>query len=105
MRADSYYNERMQKASPYTYLEKLRERQKDKRVSREFQQVGLDIAEILVDKSHTALYIKLARDYDSRALFQLAKDVAERRDVKNKGAYFMKLFSEKKKSFMKNPKS
>ena len=101
MRADSYYNESMQKASPYTYLEKLRERQKDKRVSREFQQAGLDIAEILGDMGHKALYIKLAKEYDSRALFSLAKDVAERKGVKNKGAYFMKLFSEKKKSFMK----
>ncbi len=91
----------MKKASPHTYLEKLRERQKDKRVSQEFQQVGLDIAEILGDVRHKALYIKLAKEYDARALFQLAKDVAEREGVKNKGAYFMKLFSEKQRNFMK----
>ena len=87
----------MQKATKDDYLKQLKERGEDKRVSREFQQTGLDIAEILGDDKHKALYIKLAKEYDNGALLRLAKDVAERGGVKNKGAYFMKLFSEQKK--------
>ena len=75
-------------------METLRARHKNKRISQEFQQAGIDIAEILGDVKHKALYIKLAKEYDFRALFRLAKDVAERQGVRNKGAYFMKLFYE-----------
>lgn len=82
----------MRKASREQYLATLKERQKESHVYQPFQQAGLDIAEILGDLKHKALYIKLAKEYDFRALLQLAKDVAERKGVKNKGAYFMKVF-------------
>ena len=33
--------------------------------------------------------MRLAKQYDNHALLQLAKQIAERKDVVNKGAYFM----------------
>ena len=85
----------MKKVAHKTYLETLRARQDNKRISQEFQQAGLDIAEVLQDTRHKELSIKFAKEYDFRALFRLAKDVAERPGVRNKGAYFTKLFHQK----------
>ncbi len=73
------------------YLEELRERGKTSRVYREYQLAGLLVAEILNDEGHKSLYIKLAREYGTEKMLQLAKSVAERKRVKNKGAYFMKM--------------
>ncbi|MEK7479600.1 MAG: hypothetical protein AAB634_03655 [Patescibacteria group bacterium] len=82
----------MRKASREDYLATLRERQKESHVYQPFQQTGLDVAKILGDMKHKALYIKLAKEHNPQALLSLAKDVAERQGVKNKGAYFMKVF-------------
>ncbi len=92
----------MKQASSSAYLARLRQRQKNKRISREFQQTGIDVAEILGDMRHKALYIKLAKEHNPQALIALAKDVADRQGVKNKGAYFMKVFHEEFK--IKNEK-
>ena len=73
------------------YLERLKERGKTSRVYREYQLVGLMVAEVLGDEKHKSLYIKLARKHGSERMLQLAKSVAERKEVRNKGAYFMKL--------------
>ena len=73
------------------YLERLKERGKTSRVYREYQLVGLMVAEVLGDEKHKSLYIKLARKHGSERMLQLAKSVAERKGVRNKGAYFMKL--------------
>ena len=73
------------------YLERLKERGKTSRVYREYQLVGLMVAEVLGDEKHKSLYIKLARKHGSERMLQLAKSVAERKEVKNKGAYFMKM--------------
>ena len=62
------------------------------------QSTGLMLAEILDDETHKSLYMKLAKENDVEMLMQLAKDVASRKNVKKKGAYFMKLFTEIKKS-------
>lgn len=78
------------------YNEELEKRRKDSRAYTSYQHVGLEIADILNDWNHRALYIKLARDNDPDALIRLAKSVAERKSVANLGAYFMKLFSEEK---------
>ncbi|MEK7187563.1 MAG: hypothetical protein AAB691_01790 [Patescibacteria group bacterium] len=78
------------------FLETLRERGKKSKVYRAYQLIGLEIAEILDDDRHKSLYIKLAKERHASDLLTLAKDVRERRNVKNKGAYFMKLLSEKK---------
>ncbi len=74
------------------YIEELKRRRKESRVYSEHQLVGLLVAEVLEDEEHKSLYIKLAREHDSDKLLKLAKSVAERKNVKNKGAYFMKLF-------------
>jgi len=49
------------------------------------------IAEILHDDKHKALYIKLAKERNQNKLLELAKGIAERPNIKNKGAYFMKM--------------
>lgn len=74
-----------------SYLEKLKQRGKDSHVYRKYQLTGLELAQILDDQKHKALYIKLAKERDSDQLMKIAKDISERRDVKNKGAYFMKV--------------
>ena len=73
------------------YLKKLRQRGKDSRVYRKHQLFGLEIAQILSDEKHKSLYIKLAKEHGGERLMRLAKEVAERRGIKNKGAYFMKV--------------
>jgi hypothetical protein len=73
------------------YLETLKKRAKESRVYSYHQLVGLTLAEILEDDKHKALYMKLAKLHNSDKLLKLAKDVAERKNIKNKGAYFMKL--------------
>ncbi|MEY4731647.1 MAG: hypothetical protein RL681_593 [Candidatus Parcubacteria bacterium] len=76
-----------------TYLEIIRERGKRSRIYRKYQLVGLEIAELLRDPAHTALYIKLAKDRNANELRELARSVANRKKVRNRGAYFMYLLS------------
>ena len=73
------------------YLKELEKRAKESRVYRSFQLDGLEIADILGDRAHKALYIKLAKTNDPAVLRALARRVAEQKDVRNKGAYFMSL--------------
>ncbi|MDO8574649.1 MAG: hypothetical protein Q7R86_03415 [bacterium] len=75
-----------------SYLTELKKRAKESKVYRKYQLVGLEVAQILQDDKHKSLYIKLAKDGDGEAMMRLAKDIAERSGVKNKGAYFMKLW-------------
>ena len=77
-----------------SYLEELKKRGKESKVYKKYQMTGLEVAEILQDKEHKALYIKLAKEGDGDAMIRLAKDIAERKGVKNRGAYFMKLWHE-----------
>ena len=72
-----------------TYLKELARRGKESHVYRKYQLMGLEISQTLRDERHKALYIKLAKESDGDRLRALAKDVASRDDVKNKGAYFM----------------
>ena len=80
------------------YLDLLKERVADSRVYFRHQSVGLELAEILKDESHKSLYMRLAKNYDHQALIGLAKDVADRKNIDNKGAYFMKLLAGLKKN-------
>jgi len=73
------------------YIEELSKRAKKSHVYQHHQAVGLEIANILDDQEHKALYIKLAKTKNSSKLLELAKSVAERPNIQNKGAYFMKL--------------
>lgn len=52
------------------------------------------LAEMLRDRGHKQIYLKLAREYDGGDLMRLAKDVAEREGVVNRGAYFMRRFQQ-----------
>ncbi len=75
------------------YFKNLDERKHESHVYRSFQLVGLELAEILEDNAHKSLYIKIAKDHtDYQSLLALAKRIAEQNSVRNKGAYFMKLF-------------
>jgi hypothetical protein len=75
------------------YVAELKRRGKESHVYRKYQLIGLEISQILADEKHKALYIKLAKDHDSEQLMRLAKDVGERNNVNNKGAYFMTLLA------------
>jgi hypothetical protein len=79
------------------YLKGLKERGKESHVYHSHQSVGLEIAAILHDLEHKSLYIKMAKMHNPDRLLSLAKSVAEKRDVKNPGAYFMKLIQGVKK--------
>lgn len=89
------------------YFEEIRKRKKESKVYREFQLVGLEIADILGDRAHKSLYIRLAKAGNKSRLMAVAKDVSERRSIKNKGAYFMKVWQKenqtKKKSLTLKP--
>ena len=79
------------------YLEEIRRRGKKSKVYEEHQLVGLLLAEILEDEGHKSLYMKLAKVHEPDFLFKLAKSVAERKRVKKKGAYFMRIFTQMSK--------
>lgn len=73
------------------YLKTLKERAKTSRVYKKYQLTGLLIAQLLNDEKHKSLYIKLAKKHNSDDLLRIAKDVSERKKVKNKGGYFMRV--------------
>ena len=79
------------------YLKALRERGKKSKVYVQFQDVGLTIAGLLNDEKHKALYIKLAKENEADELLRLAKQITEKKNIKNKGAYFMKVWHAEKK--------
>ena len=74
------------------YIEELRERSKKSHAHTKHQLLGLEIAGLLEDQEHKALYIKLAKEGNAAALRRLAQEIKERKGIKNKGAYFMKLW-------------
>lgn len=74
------------------YIKRLDKRAGESHVYRSYQLIGLELADILRDARHTSLYIKIAKDHkDHQRLLILAKDIAGRPAVKNRGAYFMRL--------------
>ena len=79
------------------YIKTLIKRSKESRIYKPFQDVGLTLADILNDKEHKAIYMRLAKMYDNHELIAKAKDVRERTSVKNKGAYFMKILKDIRK--------
>src|SRR3989344_366972 len=80
------------------YLETLRKRAKRSRVYSRHQLIGLLMAAYLGDRAHKALYMRLAKRPDAEHLLQAAKEVGSRPNVKNKGAYFMRIISQWKSS-------
>lgn len=77
------------------YLETLRKRAKRSRVYSRHQLIGLLMAAYLGDRAHKALYMRLAKRPDVEQLLQAAKEVGSRANVRNKGAYFMKVITRK----------
>ncbi len=77
-----------------TYLNRMRERKRRGAVTTSHQLTGLMLAEILGDEAHKSLYMRLAKTYSERRLIVLARDIAERKRVVNKGAYFMRVVHE-----------
>jgi len=76
------------------YLDKMKTRRRtSSRVSRSYQLLGLEIADILGDRRHKALYIKLAKEKNPIELLRLAKEVEDKKNVKNIGAYFMSILT------------
>lgn len=90
-------------SSSKEYLEELKRRSKTSRVYKSYQLTGLEIANILEDWQHKSLYIKLAKKHGG-ALLGIAKSVAEKKDVKNKGAYFMRVIQKDIRKYENVPK-
>ena len=87
------------------YLANLAKRGKESKAYSAHQLVGLQLAEILGDAAHTALYIRIAKLHtDHHALMILAKDIAGKPSVQNKGAYFMRLLHGERKNSPANGK-
>lgn len=78
------------------YFEELKKRSGKSKVYRSYQALGLEIAEVLGDRKHKALYMKLAKKHNPQSLLAMAKSVSERKGIANKGAYFMTVLSNKK---------
>ena len=72
-------------------LQEVSKRAGQTRVSKSYQVIGLEVAGILGDFGHKSLYIKLAKEHGEDKILRIAKTVAEKKDIKNKGAYFMKV--------------
>lgn len=77
------------------YLKKLNNRAKESRVYTSHQLTGLRLAELLEDREHKSLYIRLAKKNDNQKLIEVAAKIAENKDIRNKGAYFMKVWFKK----------
>ncbi|MBI2036944.1 MAG: hypothetical protein HYT14_01115, partial [Candidatus Liptonbacteria bacterium] len=77
------------------YIETLRKRAKRSRVYSRHQLIGLLMAAYLGDREHKALYMRLAKRPDAEYLLQAAKEVGSRPNVRNKGAYFMRVITSK----------
>ena len=80
------------------YMQTLRERSKKSHIYKKYQMVGLMLSEMLHDEAHKVLYIKLAKQYDQEDLMAAARGVADKINIKNKGAYFMRVFFGKKRN-------
>ena len=75
---------------------------RNKFVSREFQDYGYRLAEEFSDMAHNSLYIRLAKTVD-RALLEKARSFVSDSNAHNKGALFMWKLKELKKSVSPRP--
>ncbi len=86
------------------YFAELKKRGTKSHIYKSYQLTGLEIANILEDQAHKALYMRLAKQYGDQTMLHIAKSVAEKKDVKNKGAYFMRMLKGKRKTKKKDKK-
>lgn len=84
----------MQQFDQGSYIKALKTRGVKARVTQQFQLIGLEVALALKDMAHKAIYIKHAKEFGADRVLAIAKDVADRRDVKNPAAYYMKMMKE-----------
>lgn len=105
----SHYFDRIRIVSDYSmeklgnnHLETIRARAKTSHIHRSYQLIGFEIAVILKDLAHKSLYMKLAKEHNADRLLALAKRVAEKKEVQNKGGYFMRVMKEEFKSNKKS---
>ena len=70
--------------------------EKNKYISREFQDYGYRLAKELDDEAHKSLYIRLAKIVD-RAILEQARRFVSDSKADNKGALFMRKMKELKK--------
>jgi len=77
------------------YLDIIKERAAKSHVYKKYQLTGLTISQLLNDESHKSLYIKLAMQYNNNRLMEIAKDISERKNIENKGGYFMVMLKTK----------
>lgn len=75
---------------------------RNKYVSREFQDYGNRLAEEFGDMKHISLYIKLAKTYD-RSLLEQARRFVSDSNANSKGALFMWKLKELKASARMRP--
>ena len=88
------------------YMQELKRRTSESRAYKSYQLTGLEIANILEDWEHKALYMRLAKVHGESKMMQLAKNVVERKNIENKGAYFMSVLKSEKSGVKKKwPKS
>lgn len=71
--------------------------EENKHISHEFQSFGCHLAEVLADKKHTSLYIKLAKT-EKRGLLERALSFVSDSTADNKAKLFMWKLGELKKS-------
>lgn len=77
--------------------------EKNKYVSREYQDYGYRLAMELADERHKALYIKLAKETD-RAVLEKCRSFVVDANADNKGALFMWKLGQLKKENKQNGK-
>lgn len=80
------------------YLNKLDTRANISKIHHSHQDIGLQLADILEDRPHKGLYMRLAKKYDNKKLLEVAKSIAENNTIIKKGAYFMKIWYNKDSS-------
>lgn len=77
-------------------IEEREKGERNKYVSREYQDYGYRLAAELADLKHKSLYIKLAKE-EERALLEQARRYAIDSNADNKGALFMWRLTQLKK--------
>ena len=73
------------------YFSTLKDRAKKSKVYKPHQATGLALAEILADPEHKSLYMRLSKIYDNNELLRIAKTLSEKKNIDNRGAYFMRV--------------
>ena len=87
----------MKNMQPLGNILKSIDLQKNKYISREFQDYGYRLAEELSDLSHKALYFKLAKETPRALLEQARNFVKDAQNVKSRGRLFMWKLNQLKK--------